>query len=115
MLSVVVFLVITPMAAGSSANAANFSFTQIDVPGANRTFAEGINDAGQIVGAIFDSTSLHGFLNTRGSFTQIDVPVPGAVDTLPRGINDAGQIVGYFDDSTGRHGFLNTGALMQAQ
>ena len=50
MLSIVAFLVIAPMAAGSSANAANFSFTQIDVPGAIYTLAHGINDAGQIVG-----------------------------------------------------------------
>src|SRR5918998_939137 len=33
MLAVVVSLVIAPMAADSPANAANFSFTQIDVPG----------------------------------------------------------------------------------
>jgi hypothetical protein len=75
MLSVVVFLVITPMAACSSANAANFSFTQIDVPGAIFTEAFGINDAGQIVGGVNDSTGSHGFLlDTRDSFIQIDVP-----------------------------------------
>ncbi len=46
MLSIVAFLVIAPMTAGSSANAANFSFTQIDVPDALVTQAFGINDAG---------------------------------------------------------------------
>jgi len=108
MLSIVAFLVIAPMATGSSANAATFSFTQIDVPGASSTQAFGINDAGQIVGGFADSTGGHGFLFTGGSFTQIDVP--GASVTQAQGINDAGQIVGAFNDSTGAfHGFLDTG------
>src|SRR3954447_19182344 len=95
MLSMVAFLVLAPMAAGSSANAANFSFTQIDVPGAVTTEAFGINDAGQIVGEIVDITGFaHGFLDTGGSFTQIDVP--GAQQTFAHDINNAGQIVGLF-------------------
>src|SRR3954470_2534401 len=90
MLSMVAFLTIAPMVAGSSANAANFSFTQIDVPGANQMFARGINDAGQIIGDFQDSTAFlfHGFLYTGGSFTQYDVP--GATDTEAFGINNAG-------------------------
>src|SRR4051794_16662368 len=79
MLSTVAFLVIAPMAAGSSANAANFSFIQIDLPGAFFTHASDINNAGQIVGFFSDSTGGHGFLDTGGSFTLIDVP--GAVQT----------------------------------
>src|ERR687893_276481 len=81
MLSIVVSLVITPMAADSPANAANFNFTKIDVPGEVDTVATGINDAGQIVGEFFGGGGggIHGFLNTGGSFTQIDVP--GAVFT----------------------------------
>jgi probable HAF family extracellular repeat protein len=106
MLSIVAFLVIAPIAAGSSANAATFSFTQIDAPGATDTSARGINDAGQIVGTFSDSTGFHGFLNAGGSFTQIDVP--DATNTQAFGINDAGQIVGLFIDSTGEHGFLAT-------
>jgi probable HAF family extracellular repeat protein len=49
----------------------------------------------------------HGFLDTGGSFTQLDVP--GATDTIASGINDAGQVVGTFINSTGEHGFLDTG------
>src|SRR3954447_13134218 len=91
MLSMVAFLVIAPMATGSSANAANFSFTQIDVPGAFSTQAFGINDAGQIVGTFSDSTGTgqHGFLDTGGSFTPIDVP-GATIGTFANGINDAG-------------------------
>src|SRR4051812_42092685 len=107
MLFIVAFLVTAPMAAGSSANAANFSFTPIDVPGASLTAAAGINDTGQIVGEFVDSTGIHGFLNTGGSFIPIDVP--GAFSTFAQNINDAGQIVGIFVDNTGGHGFLDTG------
>ena len=84
MLSIVAFLAIAPMAAGSSANAATFSFTQIDVPGAFGTRAHGINDAGQIVGQFFDSTiSIHGFLATP---TAEPIPEPSTLTLLSVGI-----------------------------
>jgi probable HAF family extracellular repeat protein len=95
------------LAAGSAADAAAYTFTTIDVPGANFTQAFGINDAGQIVGTFGSSTGTHGFLDTGGSFTQLDVP--GAILTGASGINDAGQIVGSFASSMGGHGFLDTG------
>src|SRR6266542_2245758 len=82
------------------------TFTTIDVPGAIRTNAFGINDAGQIVGFFQDTSGgTHGFLEIAGSFTTIDVP--GAIVTAPSDINNAGQIVGYFADTSERnHGFL---------
>src|SRR3954452_18102767 len=90
MLSIVAFL-----ATGSTANATNFSFTQIDMPGALYTTASGINDAGQIVGSFADGRERsHGFLYTSGGFTHIDPP--GTSGTSAYGINDAGQIVGFF-------------------
>ncbi len=71
------------------------------------TIANGINDAGQIVGYFYNGTGEHGFLDSGGTFTQIDAP--GATDTGASGINDAGQIVGNFFNSTGEHGFLDSG------
>jgi probable HAF family extracellular repeat protein len=53
------------------------TFTTIDVPGAFSTDADGINNAGQIVGNYRDAAGTHGFLYHDGSFTTIDVP--GAV------------------------------------
>src|SRR3954451_19180238 len=107
MLSIVALFAISPIAAGSSANAAAYTFTEIIVPGASSAVAFGINDAGQIVGSFGDSTGGHGFLDTAGSFTQIDVP--GAFGTGASGINDAGQIVGSFSSTPGpiTHGFLD--------
>ena len=96
------------LAVCSSAKAARYRFTTIDVPGASSTFAAGINGARQIVGTFYDSAGPHGFLYSGGSFTTIDVP--GALGfTEATGINDAGQIVGAFTDKTGTHGFLYSG------
>src|SRR4029077_2506198 len=74
------------------------------------TVAYGINGAGQVVGSFGFGTNAadsHGFLDTGGSFSQLDVP--GGFGTAARGINDAGQIVGDFQDSTTMHGFLDVG------
>jgi hypothetical protein len=97
---------LTSVSAGSSA-ATLYTFTTIDVPGANFTQPKGINNAGQIVGEFSDAAGAHGFLKAGATFTTIDVP--GADFTLASGINNAGQIVGEFLDS-GIHGFLKDGA-----
>ncbi len=91
----------------SPAIAANYLFTTINVPGASLTLANGINNAGQIVGRFSDAMGTHGFLLSGGVFTPIDVP--GATFTDARGINNSGQIVGEFVDTTGDHGFLLSG------
>jgi probable HAF family extracellular repeat protein len=104
-LAIAALLAPIALATASRANAAAYRFTQIDVPGAVRTFAFGINDGGQIVGGFADSRNdSHGFLDIGGSFTQLDVP--GAFGTDAPGINDAGQIVGWFYRSGGESGFL---------
>jgi hypothetical protein len=73
-----------------------YSFTTIDVPGANGiTAASGINDSGQIVGYFRDALAFHGFLDTGGSFTTIDAPDEDfELYTSVGGINNSGQIVG---------------------
>src|SRR5216684_1008458 len=99
-LSVSAILATAPLAASSPANASPYTFTQLDVPGAFDTQANGINDAAQIVGTFGNGS----FLDTGGSFSQLHVPGP------PLGINDAGQIVGTFVISNGpAHGFLDIG------
>ena len=91
----------------STAHAAAYRFTTIDVPGASSTTAWGINGARQIVGTFHNSTGTHGFSYSGGSFTTIDGP--GALGfTEAAGINDAGQVVGSFTDKTGTFGFLSS-------
>jgi uncharacterized membrane protein len=92
------------LAATSLANAAAYTYTQIDVPGAVQTIANAINNAEQIVGTSFGTTG-GGFLYQGGNFAPINVPG----FSQAQGINDAAQIVGSFIDSTGTHGFLDTG------
>ena len=61
------------------------------------TTAEGINNAGQIVGWYYDSSGQqHGFLLDGGMYSSIDVPFAGASNTVATGIDDKGQVVGYF-------------------
>lgn len=106
--------------------AAASAFTTIDVPGATCTVtssgyvalvaihsANGINNAGQIVGDFCGANDkTHGFLRSpTGTFTTVDVP--GASDTFLTGINNVGQIVGLFRDASGkRHGFVTTVSLL---
>jgi probable HAF family extracellular repeat protein len=74
------------------------------------TFAHGINDQGQIVGAFKQAGGgTHGFLLDDGVFTQIDVP--GAESTELASINNEGQIVGTFTDASGTHGFFLDGGI----
>jgi probable HAF family extracellular repeat protein len=95
----VVLGAVTPSAAAS------YTFTLIDVPGATFTFAQGINDRGEVVGS-FDDTggNHHGFLRSRGQFTIIDAPT--ASDTTAAGINNLSQIVGSYVINAQSHGFL---------
>jgi len=86
-------------------------YTTVNVPSpACCTHANGINNAGQIVGQfkVPDDTAPHqGFLKTGGTFTTINFP--GATDTTLQGINNLGDIVGGAQTSNASFGFLLTG------
>src|SRR5262249_41558435 len=83
------------------------TYTSVDDPLADPrlgTEADGINNAGEIVGWYEDATARHGFLYNPNSnvfppFFTRDYPSRG--DTLAHGINDAGQIVGEHSDASG--------------
>jgi uncharacterized membrane protein len=80
--------------------------TEIDVPGAQITLANALNDRAHVVGQYIDggaepneegilpAGTVHGFLWRRGRITTVDVP--GAALTQPLGINDDGDIVGAY-------------------
>ena len=97
----------------SSADAAAYTFTQIDVPfaGASDTNILGINDLGQVVGSYRDAASqLHGSLrDAAGNFSPIDVPFPDANNTTAYGLNNQGEIVGSYNiggPAQNLHGFV---------
>jgi probable HAF family extracellular repeat protein len=74
--------------------------------------ANGINDAGTIVGTTFDSTNVpHGFMLNGGQLTQLDDPNAGTAPffngTQAYAINNHGTIVGsYSDANNNTHGFI---------
>jgi probable HAF family extracellular repeat protein len=82
----------------------NDSMNAIDFPGINipdsniceqnRTFANGINDASQVVGTFTDANGTHGFLMADDTFSIFNIPE--TVETWGNGINGLGQIVGSF-------------------
>ena len=113
--SLIQLLIMLSLVLGASpaALATGFSFATIDVPGASRTAASGINDSGQVVGIFWDTpfnnAVRHGFLKDGASFTQIDVP-GHCCSTNLLDINNAGQMVGFFEDSSRAMGFVKDGA-----
>jgi hypothetical protein len=79
----------------------------VSFPGSYNTFAVGINDNSQIVGAYDDvNGGNHGFLLSGDTFISIDVP--GSNYTAPAGINNQGQIVGTYQVPLHVYGFLAT-------
>ena len=80
--------------------------------------AEGINDAGVIVGEYRDANLVrHGYTRqANGTLTSFDEPnagtgstTAGNLGTAPRKINLSGEIVGIYSDSAGvRHAFIRT-------
>jgi len=76
------------------------TITTIDLDNAtgvapNGTWGNWINNRGDIVGTFFDG-SIHGYLLSSGTTTQLDVPFPGVTETQAWGMNSQGDIVGQY-------------------
>jgi uncharacterized membrane protein len=69
-------------------------FKTIDAPSVplGSTFANGINNSGQVVGTVSTELSTTGFLDDAGSFTTFQYP--GTL-TYASAINNSGQITGF--------------------
>jgi hypothetical protein len=87
-------------------------FMTLDFPGATATFANDINDSGEIVGTYYllngDS---RGFLYDGSNYTTIHYP--NADWSEATGINQQGDIVGFYGYNTENffHGFLRTATI----
>jgi hypothetical protein len=81
-------------------------------PGADRTLAQGIDDAGNVVGAYIptNATWANGFERYADGTLSDPIIAPGGdvFQTVPTAINNTGTIAGNYSDSTGTHGFLLT-------
>lgn len=92
-----------------------YSYQTIDYPGAEQTWASGINNDDEIVGMYKDGDGLHGFFyDGLQTYTSFDYPV-NVRNTWGEDINNVGQIVGYYEDTwQKKHGFLlEDGAFTQ--
>ena len=87
----------------------SYAFTTVDDPkGILGTVANGINDAGQIVGSYVDNNGKsHGFVLSNGVYTTVDVPF--FAQTWVTAINNTGAIAGYYSDASGTYGFIYSG------
>lgn len=86
-----------------------FYFSEIIVPGAILTNAQGINAGGDVVGIYRDAAGIvRGFVWRRGEVTAIDYP--GAAITEARGIGPDGDIIGTYrmpgEPTVNVHGFM---------
>jgi hypothetical protein len=77
------------------------------VPGADGTFAVGINDRGDVSGNYFIGAVIYGFIMHEGSFVTVDFP--GANSTQIYGINNLGQIVGWYSTTSNPNGYAFIG------
>jgi uncharacterized membrane protein len=107
------------IAGGNNGNAFlynNGTFTMLQFPGASGTTANGINNAGEIVGYIGTSSTYQetGYVYEDGIYTAFNVP--GASATIPEGINNLGQIVGSYAATDGGeiYGFIATPMGMES-
>src|SRR5262245_43681980 len=89
-ISVFLFSLLLASAWVSPARGASYTFTTIDVRGGINTQANGINDAGQIVGTFVSGSpqKTRGFLLRGSHFTTIDVPDSSA--SSAQSINNRG-------------------------
>jgi probable HAF family extracellular repeat protein len=76
-----------------------FKFQTIDIPGADATFAMGINANGDIVGFYVVAGVRHGFTLSRGVVQTVDGPDPLTTNTLLFGISPNGTVTGFSNTS----------------
>ena len=76
------------------------SFSPIDFPGAQATFAEDIDDDGDVVGGYrVGQGQSQSFLLKNGRISPFEVPFP-STRTAVLGLNQKGQITGFYVDSS---------------
>jgi len=102
---------VSPAFARGGANH-SYTFTQLDVPGAQQTLPSGINAGGKVVGWYIQGGVTRGFIFDQGTFTT--VVYPGAAFTQLRGVGPGGEIVGLYRNApepvVNLHGFVLTKA-----
>ena len=87
------------------------AFTEFDVPGAFNTYVEGLNNAGDFVGANDSTGVLQAFKNIGGTTSTISIP-DATGGSYAFGINRSRESTGQYTDSSGGiHGWWQDSAL----
>ena len=100
----------------SQQSSAAYTITDLGtLPGDVGSGANGINDAGQVVGYSTSSDGLEkAFLYSSGGMAGLGT-LSGETQSIARGINAAGQVVGYADNASGDYqAFLYSNGSMTA-
>jgi hypothetical protein len=93
-------------AIGSAQTTASCTYTTFQYPGANGTYATGVNDYNTVVGYASLNGKQIGFIRwANGGFTKVDI---GSVRTELFGRNNKGVSVGSYADTNGGHAFILT-------
>ena len=102
-------LVLVWLAVLPAARADSYTFTSLPL------IAEGINNAGQVIGLGVSGETTYSLLYDQGTLTTIFAP--GSYNTLAFGINNQSQIVGdYVDQTNADYGFVYAqGRFMRLQ
>ena len=94
-------------ATAANAPTLKFRFTKADVPGAQQTFAEGINNAGVTVGYYVDSGGLgDGYILKGKQVTNLDDPNAVAGGTIAISLNPDGTISVVGTYVSGKTGYM---------
>jgi probable HAF family extracellular repeat protein len=86
------------------------STNTFSVPGFQYTYANGLNQSGQVAGLAYTGSgppspsNYVGFVYSGGSFTILNVP--GATITQAYGINNSGQVSGDYYEGSTNYGFI---------
>lgn len=84
------------------------TYTEINFPGAQHTWARGISGS-NIVGTYQDASgSYHGYFYDGTSFTTLDVPF--ASETSPNGVSGSTVVGSYLDSNDQSYGFVYDGS-----
>jgi len=107
--NVVIAVVLTVGCLRASAATPIYHLTDLGTLGGNSSYANGINNLGQVVGYSFtatDHSNAHAFVYSNGTMTDLGQPYGGY--TAAYSINSSGQIAGEGDNLSGsiEHGFL---------
>ena len=85
------------------------AIVELGTLGGTSSFANAINDSGQVTGLTYDSTSNQRvFLTGSNGAGMTDLGSLGGPHSMGFGVNDAGQVVGrsYLANYAGTHAFL---------